>query len=84
MLFFKNLKCLFSDLSLKNNNREDDETHEEVIQAKKLARKREHSKGTCKLSNYFNNAQSRSSTPDALQRQPFFVRTGLVHVQTIT
>ncbi|RTG88921.1 ribonuclease H2 subunit A, partial [Schistosoma bovis] len=63
---------------------EDDETHEEVIQAKKLARKREHSKGTCKLSNYFNNAQSRSSTPDALQRQPFFVRTGLVHVQTIT
>ncbi|CAH8517539.1 unnamed protein product [Schistosoma turkestanicum] len=63
---------------------EDDETHEEVIQAKKLARKREHSKGTCKLSNFFNNAQSKLSTFDALKRQPFFVQTGLVHVQTIT
>ncbi|KAK4470811.1 hypothetical protein MN116_006329 [Schistosoma mekongi] len=62
---------------------EDDETHEEAIEAKKLAKKREYSKGTCKLSNFFNT-QSKVSTSNALQRQPFFVRTGLVHVQTIT
>ncbi|CAH8560094.1 unnamed protein product [Heterobilharzia americana] len=63
---------------------EDDETPEEAAEAKKLARKREHSRGTCKLSNFFSPQSKSAMTVNASQRQPFFLRTGLMHVQIIT
>ncbi|KAF8561634.1 hypothetical protein P879_07561 [Paragonimus westermani] len=60
---------------------EDDVDEEKKAEAKRLARKRELSKGTCKLSNFFHSEPN--ETKKATTRQPYFTHCAMVHVDRL-
>ncbi|CAL8097858.1 unnamed protein product [Calicophoron daubneyi] len=61
---------------------EDDEDFEKMAEAKRLARKREMARGTCKLSAFFA-AEVKPESKRALTRRPYFIRSGLEHVENL-